>query len=106
MASLVEQGTTIVLVELLKVVPTGTKLAEACLCALRSIFQHPPAPIGALPADMRLLGRLTGIFLHIKRLVNVLNFISIKFCVDPLYFKSFMIISFFQCFNFLSIYLI
>ncbi|XP_045766552.1 armadillo repeat-containing protein 8-like [Maniola jurtina] len=60
-ASLVEHGTTIVLVELLKVVPTGTRLAEACLCALRSIFQHPPAPIAALPADMRLLTRLTQI---------------------------------------------
>ncbi|CAH2090865.1 unnamed protein product [Euphydryas editha] len=60
-ASLVDQGTTIVLVELLKVVPTGTRLAEACLCALRSIFQHPPAPISALPADMRLLTRLTQI---------------------------------------------
>ncbi|XP_046968716.1 armadillo repeat-containing protein 8-like [Vanessa cardui] len=60
-ASLVDQGTTIVLVELLKVVPTGTRLAEACLCALRSIFQQPPAPITALPADMRLLTRLTQI---------------------------------------------
>lgn len=59
-ASLVEQGSTIVLIELLKVVPTGTRLAEVCLCALRSIFQHPPAPIGALPADMSLLTRLTG----------------------------------------------
>ncbi|XP_026489080.1 armadillo repeat-containing protein 8-like [Vanessa tameamea] len=60
-ASLVDQGTTIVLVELLKIVPTGTRLAEACLCALRSIFQQPPAPISALPADMRLLTRLTQI---------------------------------------------
>lgn len=57
--SLVQQGTTVVLVELLKVVPTGTKLAEACLCALRSIFLHQPAPVSALPADMRLLTRLT-----------------------------------------------
>ncbi|XP_050351538.1 armadillo repeat-containing protein 8-like [Nymphalis io] len=60
-ASLVDQGTTIVLVELLKIVPTGTRLAEACLCALRSIFQQPPAPVSALPADMRLLTRLTQI---------------------------------------------
>ncbi|XP_045451113.1 armadillo repeat-containing protein 8-like [Melitaea cinxia] len=60
-ASLVDQGATVVLVELLKVVPTGTRLAEACLCALRSIFQHPPAPISALPSDMRLLTRLTQI---------------------------------------------
>ncbi|XP_039755676.1 armadillo repeat-containing protein 8-like isoform X2 [Pararge aegeria] len=58
-ASLVGHGTTLVLVELLKVVPTGLRLAEACLCALRSIFQHPPAPIAALPADMRFLTRLT-----------------------------------------------
>ncbi|XP_023941674.2 armadillo repeat-containing protein 8 isoform X2 [Bicyclus anynana] len=60
-ASLVEHGTTIILVELLKVVPTGLRLTEACLCALRSIFQHPPAPISALPADMRFLTRLTQI---------------------------------------------
>ncbi|CAH0729971.1 unnamed protein product, partial [Brenthis ino] len=60
-ASLVEHGSTIVLVQLLRVVPTGTKIAEACLCALRSIFQHPPAPIGSLPADMMLLTRLIEI---------------------------------------------
>lgn len=57
--SLVEQGTATALVELLKTVPVDTKLAEAGLCALRSVFLHPPAPISALPADMRLLTRLT-----------------------------------------------
>ncbi|XP_026316772.1 armadillo repeat-containing protein 8-like isoform X2 [Hyposmocoma kahamanoa] len=60
-ASLVEQGTATSLVELLKSVPIGTKLAEAGLCALRSVFQHQPAPISSLPADMRLLSRLTQI---------------------------------------------
>ncbi|KAL0822329.1 hypothetical protein ABMA28_004428 [Loxostege sticticalis] len=59
--SLVEQGTATALVELLKTVPVDTKLAEAGLCALRSVFLHPPAPISALPADMRLLTRLTQI---------------------------------------------
>lgn len=58
--SLVEQGAAIALVELLKTEPIGTKLIEAALCALRSIFLHPPAPITALPADMRLLSRLTS----------------------------------------------
>lgn len=57
--SLVEQGTATALVELLKTVAVDTKLAEAALCALRSVFLHPPAPISALPADMRLLTRLT-----------------------------------------------
>ncbi|XP_049874186.1 armadillo repeat-containing protein 8-like [Pectinophora gossypiella] len=60
-ASLIEQGTASALVELLKTVPIGTKLAEAALCALRSVFLHPPAPVSALPADMRLLTRLTQI---------------------------------------------
>ncbi|XP_061378216.1 armadillo repeat-containing protein 8-like isoform X3 [Danaus plexippus] len=82
-ASLVEQGTTIVLVELLKVVPTGTKLAEACLCALRSIFQHPPAPIGALPADMRLLGRLTAREGSLTARACVVRILSI-WCGGPL----------------------
>ncbi|XP_047026583.1 armadillo repeat-containing protein 8-like isoform X3 [Helicoverpa zea] len=59
--SLVEQGTATALVELLKTAPVGTKLAEAGLCALRSVFMTPPAPISALPADMRLLTRLTQI---------------------------------------------
>lgn len=62
MTSLVEQGTATALVELLKTVPVDTKLAEAGLCALRSVFLHPPAPISALPADMRLLTRLTRKF--------------------------------------------
>lgn len=61
-SSLVEQGTATALVELLKTAPVGTKLAEAGLCALRSVFMHPPAPISALPADMRLLTRLTRKF--------------------------------------------
>ncbi|XP_026762743.2 armadillo repeat-containing protein 8-like isoform X1 [Galleria mellonella] len=60
-ATLVEQGTATALVELLRTVPIGTKLVEAGLCALRSVFLHPPAPIAALPADMRLLTRLTQI---------------------------------------------
>ncbi|XP_047993454.1 armadillo repeat-containing protein 8-like [Leguminivora glycinivorella] len=60
-ASLVEQGTATVLVELLKTVPVDSKLAEAVLCALRSVFLYPPAPVAALPADMRLLTRLTQI---------------------------------------------
>ncbi|KAI8426050.1 hypothetical protein MSG28_005017 [Choristoneura fumiferana] len=60
-AALVEQGTATVLVELLKTVPVESKLAEAVLCALRSVFLHPPAPVAALPADMRLLTRLTQI---------------------------------------------
>ncbi|KAJ2943616.1 hypothetical protein O0L34_g16724 [Tuta absoluta] len=60
-ASLVEQGTATALVELLKTAPINTKLAEAALCALRSVFLHPPAPIATLPADMRLLTRLTQI---------------------------------------------
>ncbi|CAH0693986.1 unnamed protein product [Spodoptera exigua] len=59
--SLVEQGTATALVDLLRNAPVGTKLAEAGLCALRSVFLHPPAPISALPADMRLLSRLTQI---------------------------------------------
>ncbi|RVE53711.1 hypothetical protein evm_001603 [Chilo suppressalis] len=59
--SLVEQEAATALVELLKTVPIDTKLAEAGLCALRSIFLHPPAPISALPVDMRLLTRLTQI---------------------------------------------
>ncbi|KAJ0178139.1 hypothetical protein K1T71_005962 [Dendrolimus kikuchii] len=59
--SLVEQGTAIALVELLKAVPINTKLAEAGLCALRSVFLHPSPPIAALPTDMRLLTRLTQI---------------------------------------------
>ncbi|XP_063363552.1 uncharacterized protein LOC134652310 [Cydia amplana] len=60
-ASLVEQGTATVLVELLKTVPVESKLAEAVLCALRSVFLYPPAPVAALPADMMLLTRLTQI---------------------------------------------
>ncbi|CAK1544927.1 unnamed protein product [Leptosia nina] len=59
--ALVEQGAAVALVEILKEVPIGTKLAEASLCALRSIFLNPPAPISALPAEMRLLSRLTQI---------------------------------------------
>ncbi|KAL4702423.1 hypothetical protein ACJJTC_003048, partial [Scirpophaga incertulas] len=59
--SLVEQGTAAALVELLKTVPVESRLAEAGLCALRSIFLHPPAPIATLPADMHLLSRLTQI---------------------------------------------
>lgn len=62
-SSLVEQGTATALVELLKTAPIGTKLTEAGLCALRSVFMHPPAPIASLPADMRLLTRLTRKFL-------------------------------------------
>ncbi|XP_013190820.1 armadillo repeat-containing protein 8 [Amyelois transitella] len=60
-SSLVDQGAATALVELLKNVPVTTKLAEAALCALRSVFLQPPAPIAALPADMRLLTRLTQI---------------------------------------------
>lgn len=59
--SLVEQGTAAALVELLKHIPINSKLSEAALCALRSIFLHPPAPVAALPADMRLLTRLTQV---------------------------------------------
>ncbi|XP_004931674.1 armadillo repeat-containing protein 8 isoform X2 [Bombyx mori] len=59
--SLIEKGTATALVEMLKTVPLGSKLAEAALCALRSIFSHKPAPVDALPADMRLLTRLTQI---------------------------------------------
>ncbi|VVD03512.1 unnamed protein product [Leptidea sinapis] len=58
-ALLIEQGAATALVDILKEVPIGTKLAEACLCALRSIFTTPPAPLSALPAEMRLLSRLT-----------------------------------------------
>ncbi|XP_050666551.1 armadillo repeat-containing protein 8-like [Leptidea sinapis] len=60
-ALLIEQGAATALVDILKEVPIGTKLAEACLCALRSIFTTPPAPLSALPAEMRLLSRLTQI---------------------------------------------
>ncbi|XP_072947203.1 armadillo repeat-containing protein 8-like isoform X2 [Epargyreus clarus] len=60
-AELVEQGTATALVELLKTAPLDTKLLEAALCALRNVFLHPPAPISALPSDMRLLMRLTQI---------------------------------------------
>ncbi|KOB79152.1 Uncharacterized protein OBRU01_00920 [Operophtera brumata] len=59
--SLVEHGAATGLVELLKTAPFGTKLVEAALCALRSIFLHPPAPISTLPTDTRLLSRLTQI---------------------------------------------
>ncbi|XP_045496136.1 armadillo repeat-containing protein 8-like [Colias croceus] len=59
--ALVEQGAAVALVELLREVPIGTKLAEACLCALRSIFLNPPAPISSVPADMRLLTRFNQI---------------------------------------------
>lgn len=58
-SALVEQGAALALVEILKEVPIGTKLAEASLCALRSIFLNPPAPISALPSDMKLLSRFT-----------------------------------------------
>ncbi|CAG4946798.1 unnamed protein product [Parnassius apollo] len=60
-SSLVEQGAASALVELLRTVTLGTKLVEASLCALRSIFLHPPAPVTALPVDMRLLSKLTQI---------------------------------------------
>ena len=69
MTSLIEQGTATGLVELLKKVPIGTKLAEAALCALRSVFLHPPAPVAALPADMRLLTRLTRKFYSLQILI-------------------------------------
>lgn len=66
--SLVDQGTTAVLVEVLNTAPLESKLVEAALCALRSIFLHPPAPIAALPTDMRLLSRLTRKFyIHYKQ---------------------------------------
>ncbi|GBP92892.1 Armadillo repeat-containing protein 8 [Eumeta japonica] len=57
--TLVEQGVASTLVELLRTTPTDTRLAEAALCALRSLFLHPPAPVNALPADMTLLTHLT-----------------------------------------------
>lgn len=57
--ALVEQGAAIALVDLLKSAPLGTKVAEAGICALRSVFMHPPAPVSALPAEMSLLTRLT-----------------------------------------------
>ncbi|XP_075978902.1 armadillo repeat-containing protein 8-like [Anticarsia gemmatalis] len=59
--SLVDQGAATALVDLLKSAPLGTKVAEAGLCALRSVFVHPPAPVSSLPADMSLLTRLTQI---------------------------------------------
>lgn len=57
--SLVDLGAATALVELLKTAPWSTKLVAAGLCALRSIFLHPPAPISTLPADTKLLSRLT-----------------------------------------------
>ncbi|XP_038223493.1 armadillo repeat-containing protein 8-like [Zerene cesonia] len=59
--ALVEQGAAVTIVDLLREVPIGTKLAEACLCALRSIFLNPPAPISSVPAEMILLTRFTQI---------------------------------------------
>ncbi|CAB3220488.1 unnamed protein product [Arctia plantaginis] len=59
--ALVDQGAATALVNLLKSAPLGTKVAEAGLCALRSVFMHPPAPVSALPAETSLLARLTQI---------------------------------------------
>ncbi|KPI97227.1 PREDICTED: armadillo repeat-containing protein 8-like isoform X1 [Papilio xuthus] len=59
--TLVEQGVVISLVELLKTILIDTKLMEAVLSALKSFFLHPPAPVSALPVDMKLLARLTQI---------------------------------------------
>lgn len=59
--SLVDQGVVTALVDILKIAPLGVKAAEAVLCALRSLFMHPSTPISALPADMNLLTRLTGL---------------------------------------------
>ncbi|XP_041986727.1 armadillo repeat-containing protein 8-like isoform X2 [Aricia agestis] len=59
--ALVEQKTAVYLVDLLKNIPIETKQAEACLCVLRSIFLHQPAPVSAIPHDMKVLSRLTQI---------------------------------------------
>ncbi|KAG7295792.1 hypothetical protein JYU34_020847 [Plutella xylostella] len=60
-ASLIELGSATTLIEILRTSPVDSKLTEAALCALRSLFLHPQAPISALPADPSLLAHLTQI---------------------------------------------
>lgn len=59
-ASLVEIGVVPVLVDALKPV-SNARLVEACLCALRSIFMHPPAPTSVIQKDPLLLVHLINV---------------------------------------------
>ncbi|XP_077292989.1 armadillo repeat-containing protein 8-like isoform X2 [Arctopsyche grandis] len=59
-ASLVDLGVVGVLVETLRP-NTDPRLTEACLCALRSIFMHPPAPSSIIHRDPQLLSQLLSV---------------------------------------------
>lgn len=61
-ASLVDLGVVGVLVDTLRP-NTDPRLTEACLCALRSIFMHPPAPSSIIQKNSQLLSQLLSEFL-------------------------------------------
>lgn len=58
-SALVEQDVPLALVEVLRTATAQSKLAEAALCALRSIFLTTPLPVHAISTDISLLKQLT-----------------------------------------------